>query len=241
MNDLDSDSRASTTGSLGGFNQAALFDPARLEALNTLRLLDTAPEEPFDRLTMLAAHIFKTPIALVSLVDDHRQFFKSSIGLAEPLLSCRETPLTSSFCQHVVTSQQPLVVTDARVHPLVCDNPAVSELGVIAYLGAPLRTPEGEVVGSFCVIDNQPREWTPGDIDIMRSLAASVMTEATLRTRTRSSSRSWAIRSVASVITDAANDRMMSMSPGVHSRGCLSITQKLPTTSPSGVRNGAPR
>ena len=85
-------------------DNAALLDPARLAQLSRLRLLDTPPEEPFDRLTRLAARTLGAPVALVSLVDDRRQFFKSAHGLPEPWASQRETPLTHSFCQHVVTS-----------------------------------------------------------------------------------------------------------------------------------------
>ena len=130
----------------------ALLDPARLDQLFRLQLLDSPPEEPFDRLTRLAARALGAPIALVSLVDDRRQFFKSSFGLPEPWASRRETPLSHSFCQHVVASASPLRIEDAREHPLVRDNPAIAELSVIAYLGVPLKTPEGRTLGSFCVM-----------------------------------------------------------------------------------------
>src|SRR5262245_52186332 len=150
---------------------------ARLEALRRTRLLDTPPEEAFDRLTRLAAAVLHVPVALVSLVDGERQFFKSNVGLPEPLASVRQTPLSHSFCKHVVASGSPLIVPDARVHPLVKDNRAVTELGVIAYAGIPLTTPEGHVLGSFCVVDTRPREWRDEEIEILRSLAASVMTE----------------------------------------------------------------
>jgi formate hydrogenlyase transcriptional activator len=155
----------------------AIASAERLAALHRTGLLDSPPEEAFDRLTRLAAAVLHVPVALVSLVDGYRQFFKSTVGLPEPLASKRETPLSHSFCKHVVASGSPLIVSDARQHPLVKDNRAVSELGVIAYAGIPLIAPGGQVLGSFCVVDTRPREWKPEEIAILESLAASVMTE----------------------------------------------------------------
>ena len=156
-------------------------DPQRLAALHELGLLDTPAEQAFDRLAKLAARILHTPVALVSLVDNNRQFFKSCLGLPEPWSRWRETPLTHSFCQHVVASGKPLVIADARCDPVLLDNLAIRDLNVIAYLGSPLILPGGQVVGSFCVIDSKPREWTNEEISIVRDLAASVMTEINLR------------------------------------------------------------
>ncbi len=159
----------------------ALLRPARLEELVRLQLLDTPPEETFDRLTRVAARALKAPVALVSLVDDHRQFFKSAQGLPEPWASLRETPLTHSFCQHVVANAAPLVVNDALSHPLVRNNRAVTDLNVIAYLGIPLITAHDNTLGSFCVIDTLRREWSVADQLMMTDLAASVMSEIELR------------------------------------------------------------
>ncbi|MBZ5637806.1 MAG: sigma 54-interacting transcriptional regulator [Acidobacteriia bacterium] len=156
---------------------AEIQNAARLAALRRTSLLDTPPEEAFDRLTRLATTILRVPVALVSLVDGDRQFFKSCVGLTEPLASLRQTPLTHSFCKHAVASGEPFIVSDARRHPLVRDNPAVSELGVIAYAGIPLTTTDGLTLGTFCVVDGSPREWTEEEIEVLRSLAASVMTE----------------------------------------------------------------
>jgi len=158
-------------------DEAELQNTERLIALQRASLLDTPPEEPFDRLTRLATRVLRVPVALVSLVDGNRQFFKSCIGLPEPWASLRQTPLTHSFCKHAVASGQPFVVSDARHNPLVQDNLAVSELGVIAYAGIPLTTAEGLTLGSFCVIDSKPHDWTEEEIEILRCLAASVMTE----------------------------------------------------------------
>src|SRR5882672_2323990 len=150
---------------------------ARLEALGRTSLLDSPPEEVFDRLTRLAARVLHVPSAMVSLVDGDRQFFKSSVGVPEPWASLRQTPLTHSFCKHAVASGEPFIVPDARRNTIVRDNLAVTELGVIAYAGIPLTTAEGHTLGSFCVVDTHPRQWTDEEIELLRGLAASVMTE----------------------------------------------------------------
>jgi PAS domain S-box-containing protein len=165
--------------------------PSKPEPLNTamthlaeLRrtgLLDTPPEEVFDHFTALASKILGTPVVLVSLVDENRQFFKSQVGLPEPWASKRETPLTHSFCQHVVASRQPLVIADARQDPLVSKNLAIEDLGVIAYAGIPLTTPQGDTIGSFCAIDVEPRVWTEHEVEVLTGLAQAVMTEIALR------------------------------------------------------------
>src|SRR5215471_11052399 len=104
---------------------------ARLHALRRTALLDSPPEEAFDRLTRLATTVLRVPVALVSLVDRDRQFFKSHCGLPGPLASSRQTPLAQSFCQHAVGTREPLVVTDARRDPRFGPTHAFSELGVI--------------------------------------------------------------------------------------------------------------
>jgi signal transduction histidine kinase/ActR/RegA family two-component response regulator len=159
-----------------------VHDPARLAALHAVALLDTPTEESFDRLSWLASRFLHAPVALVSLVDANRQFFKSSIGLPEPWKSRRETPLTHSFCQHNRTAGKPLIIVDARLHPIVKDNLAIRDLGVIAYLGIPLVTDDGYILGSFCVVDTKVRHWTDEDIEIIQNLALAVMTEIQLRT-----------------------------------------------------------
>ncbi len=160
-------------------------DPWRLVVLRSTGLLDQVREPSFDRLTRLTARVLKCPVALVSLVDIDRQFFTSSYGLPQDWAERRETPLSHSFCQYVVESACPLVVTDARVHPLLKNNAAVADLGVVAYLGVPLRATDGEVLGSFCVIDTKPRAWTDDDLEILNDLAESASTEIALRSRTR--------------------------------------------------------
>jgi diguanylate cyclase (GGDEF)-like protein len=156
-------------------------DAERLAALRATGLLDTLPEPAFDRLTRLAVAFLRAPTAAVSLVDDRRQFFKSAVGLGEPWASRRETPLSHSFCRHVVEGERSFVVDDAREHPLVCDNLAVPELGVRAYLGVPLKTASGHVLGALCVIDGERRRWGDDEVALMSELASLVMTEIELR------------------------------------------------------------
>jgi hypothetical protein len=153
----------------------------RLAALQRTGLLDSPYEEVFDRLTRLVSKSLGAPVALISLVDADRQWFKSAVGLPEPWASRRETPLSHSFCRHVVASGEPLVVTDARAHPLVRTNRAVTELGVVAYAGIPLVTSDGHALGALCTIDGQPREWTAEQLEILGDLAAAVIAEIELR------------------------------------------------------------
>jgi PAS domain S-box-containing protein len=159
----------------------ALASPARLEALRVLDVLDSAIEPSFDRFTRLVRQFLNVPVALVSFVDDRRQFFKASAGLSPEVTKARQTPLTHSFCQHVVRSGEPLVITDARQHPELRHNRAVPDLGVIAYLGFPMVSPDGFVLGSFCAIDTQPRKWTPPEIELMAELTLLVNNELAAR------------------------------------------------------------
>jgi diguanylate cyclase (GGDEF)-like protein len=157
-----------------------LAGASRLDVLRRLDLLDRPPEESFDRLTRMATRLTGVPVSLAVLVDDERQFFVSQVGLGEPWAAERQTPLTHSFCQHVVTRTAPLLVADAREDDLVRDNLAIEELGVAAYAGVPLVL-EGQTVGSFCLIDSARHEWTPDELDVLHDLAGIAMTEMSLR------------------------------------------------------------
>ena len=159
----------------------SIENPARLEALENSGLLDTPPEERFDRVTRELAGALHAPGALVSLVDADRQFFKSRIDAKfDPdgkNADDRETPLAYSFCKHVVGGGEPLVVEDAQLNAVVRGNPAIESAGVRAYLGVPLRTQSGQVLGSLCVFDREPREWSDEDLQRAQQAARDVMLE----------------------------------------------------------------
>ncbi len=159
----------------------AVTDPARLAALRRSNLLDAPPDRALDRATRLASRLLDAPVSLVSLVEPHRQHFASQVGLPEWAADIRETPLTHSFCQYVVLDDDVLNVGDSRTDPRVADNGAVADLGVIAYLGVPLRDRAGWTLGSFCVIDDEPRVWTDEDIRLLRDIADQVEVELALR------------------------------------------------------------
>ena len=152
-------------------------------SLQQLSLVDSPATEDFDRFTRLATQILDVPVALVSIVDfeQDRQFFTSACGLGEPWASKRQTPLSHSFCQHVVTSGEPLVIEDARDHPVVRENLAVRDLDVIAYLGIPVTAPDGRNLGALCAIDSAPRRWSEKDISILTDLATSATSQIRLR------------------------------------------------------------
>ena len=155
-------------------------DVERIAALRRTALLDSPPEEAFDRLTRLATRVLHVRAALVTLIDGDRQFFKSCSGL-EQLRATRESSLEHSFCKHAVSSGKPFLVSDARVDPRFTGNPNVSELGVVAYAGLPLITTEGHALGTFCIVDDRPREWTETEIEILECLTASAITEIETR------------------------------------------------------------
>ena len=153
--------------------RGAVADPGRLAAIDTAGLLDTAPEPTFDRFARLASRLASTPVALVSVVTDDRQYFAGLCGLPQPWADARETPLSHSFCQHVVASAAPLVIEDARLDPVLCGNLAVVDLNVVAYAGFPIIAPSGDVVGSLCAIDGVPREWDPAHLEALADIERS--------------------------------------------------------------------
>ena len=159
-----------------------LEDPARLAAIEKTGLVGVKEDPVLHRLTRLAARSLDAPVALLSFVAADRQFFASSWGLPEPWASDRGTDLLHSFCQHVVVSNQPLLVTDARKHPLVQGNRAIEDLDVIAYVGVPMNDSEGNTLGSFCVIDHEPRQWKAPEVELLHDFAAAVMDRVEKRT-----------------------------------------------------------
>ncbi|MEV0329346.1 GAF domain-containing SpoIIE family protein phosphatase [Micromonospora echinospora] len=159
----------------------AVSDPARLAAVRRTGLLDTTPEEPFDRLTRLAASLLGTPFVFVTVVDATRSFWKSSTGFDDIDPEKRQTPVEQSFCRYVIDADAELVVTDARADPRTHDNPSIELTGVAAWAGFPVRSVDGQVLGTFSAMATTPRDWTPRDIEVLRTLSHAAAGEIALR------------------------------------------------------------
>ncbi len=151
--------------------------PKRLQALQSIALPTTPHEPVFERLTALACRLLHAPIALISLVDSNQQFFGSGQGLAEPWAACWQPALSDPLCRQIVGANAPLIVEDACADATRCNNLAVGERNVVACLGVPLHAHNGEVIGSFCVIEDKPRQWTEDDLQTLSDLAHLVMRE----------------------------------------------------------------
>jgi serine/threonine-protein kinase len=157
-------------------------DEAERQAqLDGLDILDTPAEPAFSNIARLAAHVCGTPVALVSLVDRRRQWFKAKVGV-----TLGETPREHSFCGHALESDQPMIVPDALADPRFHDNPLVNGDPIIRfYAGVPLRLGEGSALGTLCVIDRVPRELSASQIAALRLLAEQVTVELRLRAELR--------------------------------------------------------
>jgi diguanylate cyclase (GGDEF)-like protein len=151
-------------------------ETVRLCALQNLKVLDTLPEERFDRITRLATRLFDVPIALVSLVDADRQWFKSRQGLAAP-----ETSREISFCGHAILGPAAFVVPDAQADARFRDNPLVTgDPHIRFYAGYPVHSPDAKRVGTLCLIDRKPRSLSGEDVDSLKTLAEMVDHELAL-------------------------------------------------------------
>lgn len=159
-------------------------DPARLAVLNDSGLSDSA-DPSMDRFAAMVQAQLDVPMALVSLVEGDHQFFPGMRGLPQPWAAARRTPLSHSFCLHVVASGEPLVVVDARTDPRLHDSLAFPEVGIVAYAGSPLTDIEGRVLGSLCAIDTTARQWTEVELAALSDLAAACSTELRLRVAVR--------------------------------------------------------
>jgi diguanylate cyclase (GGDEF)-like protein len=155
----------------------SLGEEARLAALRSCNILDTAPEPAFDLITRLAQIALKMPTVMVSLVDLDRQWFKSKQGL-----DVAETDRSISFCTHAIAQDEPFIVTDASIHPLFCNNPlVVGEPHIRAYVGIPLKMRDGLKIGTLCAVDFQPRALSTAEIDILSGLGRMVVDQIELR------------------------------------------------------------
>lgn len=165
--------------------QATLGDPARLAALDRVRMLDTPAEETFDRVARLAVRTLDAKAGLVTFIDAERQFYKSAVLAGEERSAHREVPLELGYCPYTIAARAPVRIEDARNDPSLADNLAVTQVGMVAYLGAPLIDEHGHALGTVCVLDDRPRAWTDADVDTMVALADAVMSEVLLRVASR--------------------------------------------------------
>jgi hypothetical protein len=143
-------------------------EAARLDALRRYEILDTEPEEAFDRITRLARTVLDMPMVLVSLVDAHRQWFKSRQGVTQS-----ETPREISFCTHAIKSPEPLLITDAQADPRFACSPLVTgEPYIRFYVGVPLRTRDGHAVGTLCAMDTKVRKLRGDQVRLLEDPSA---------------------------------------------------------------------
>ncbi len=177
----------------------------RILALHALNILDTPPEERFDRIARLAKYLFRVPIVLVSFIDTNRQWFKSCYGLMD-----RETPRERSFCAYTLLNSAPLVVPDAHKDRRFADNPLVDlEPHIRFYAGYPLKDPRGYILGTLCVLDRVPHQFQQQELDLLYDLAQMVEREINLTHTQATISPQWKQSHRSRALFDDATISMM--------------------------------
>lgn len=175
-------------------------------------LIDPAFEESFDRLTKIATQLLKVPVALVSVASEDDQYFKSFVGLGMPWKEHRIAPRSPRYCRHVVNTGEPLEIIDATKDADLKDDPVTHQMGVVAYLGIPMKLRNGITLGSFCAIDTKPHAWTEEERSVMRELNESLMREIELRLALKQTE-------IARTKAEQANARVVSILDGMLDAG----------------------
>ena len=163
----------------------AIGRPSRLRALAEFEANAESAAQALDRIAATACRVLDVPAVYVNLITADRQRFIGCGTPVEPWASTREMPLDYGFCPFTVAADGALAVDDAPSDPAWSTNPAVADLGVVAYAGVPLRSSEGEPIGTLCALDQQPRQWSDEDLALLDDLAASAATELRLLVATR--------------------------------------------------------
>ncbi|NNE12740.1 MAG: SpoIIE family protein phosphatase [Ilumatobacter sp.] len=159
-------------------NESRVLDLDRLEAVERSGLVDSERETVFDELASLAAQLLDAPFAFVTAVDAERSFWKSAHGIAD---GARFNSVADSFCQYVIEGERELIVDDAANHPVTASNPSIDSMGVAAWAGYPVMLGD-QILGTFCVVDQRPRVWTPRERAILRRITDAVNEEIARRT-----------------------------------------------------------
>jgi sigma-B regulation protein RsbU (phosphoserine phosphatase) len=160
--------------------ESGVRSPARLGALDESGLAGTGPEDAFDRLIELALALIDVPRAAITLVDAKHTAAKACLGFRGEGLWV--VPVEQSFCRYVVGFGRPLIVVDAREDPRTVGDPAITIYGAVAWAGYGIEGAGGAILGTFCLMDSRPHEWTPRDLHVLATLAKAASSEVQLRT-----------------------------------------------------------
>jgi phosphoserine phosphatase RsbU/P len=193
-----------------------VHDPVRLAAVRRTELLDTGPEEAFDRLTRLAATLLGTPYAFVTVVDDTRSFWKSSVVVGAAESTHRQNPVEESFCQYVIGTGRELIVADVAADSRARGNPSIDLMGVAAWAAFPIRSPDGLVLGTFCVVDTVPRDWTPHDLEVLETVSYAAAGEIALRVAATEAKEATRRATSANALAQAATRRAEAAAGDAH-------------------------